>query len=154
MNPQVSNLIEALTSQHADLQRASKDLETAELFLVERKQEQSQAADALSSAEAAVGQDILADTTLTNESKRQNALRTARAKDLDCIEATKRFRDISHQLAIDQQTVKQLTLRKNDLELHGRNLRAAAELLAASLHEMAQAKRQVASQQFLQGTAR
>lgn len=149
-----TDLIQLLLQQREDLEKATALVAAAEFALLDKKQEVAQANEALQAAEAAVAQTVLADTTLTNESKRQNALRDARAKDQACIEANYAFRQLSHALAVDQAHLRQLQESKSNLDLHGRNLRAAAELMTAQLHDQAQAKRQVASQQYLQGVAR
>lgn len=148
------DLIELLLQQREDLEKATAQAQAAEFAVLDLKQEVAQAHEALTAAEAAVAQSVLSDTTLTNESKRQNALRDAKAKDPATIEANNMFRAASHRLAVDQAHLKHLQEAKANLELHGRNLRAAAELLAAQLHEQAQSKRQVASQQYLQGVSR
>lgn len=152
MNP--NEICNDLRSQKEDLDRVSALISAAEVSVLDRKQRVSQTHEALQALEASIAQEVLADTTLSNESKRQNALKDARAKDLGWVDLSNQFRDQSHQLAVDQQHVGQLREQRKNLEIHSQNLCRAAELLAAQLHEQAQAKRQVASQQFLQGATR
>lgn len=154
MNPKVTELYDDLRTQMAELEKVSTLISLAEIGVLDRKQQLAQANEALQALEGSIAQDVLADTTLTNESKRAAALRAAQAKDPDWVALSGQAREQSHALAVDQQHVKQLAERRANLEIHSRNLQRAAELLAAQLHEQAQAKRQVASQQFLQGVTK
>lgn len=152
MNPKVEELLSDLRTQVAALEKVSALISAADIAVLDRKQALAQWQDALQATEAAITQDVLADITLKNDATRQAAIQMARAKSQDWKELSAQVRKCSHGLAVEQQHVKSLIEKRSNLEIHSRNLQRAAELLAAQLHEQAQAKRQVASQQFLAGT--
>lgn len=152
MNPKVEELLLDLKTQMADLEKISALISAADIAVLDRKQALAQWQEALQATEAAIDQDVLADVTLKNDSARKAAIQMARAKSEDWKSLSAQVRTHSHGLAVEQQHVKSLQEKRSNLEIHSRNLQRAAELLAAQLHELAQAKRQVASQQFLAGT--
>jgi hypothetical protein len=147
-------LISLLVRQVDDLAAVSDQIEQQQRLVLERKQMVAQANEALTAAEAAIAQGVLSDVTLSNESKRQAALRDAKAKDPGIQQLTHQLRDASNKLALDQALLANIEQRRQNLQIHSQNLRASADLLTAELHNQAQSKRQVASQQFLQASSR